>query len=95
MEEVLAHEPPNLQEGTQVGSMMYHRNNAYSTFMGQERHGRVRGLGLGATPSSLTDHGSSQSFIGAARPEDAQEMEALRSEVTVLRPQLEVKYLSM
>jgi hypothetical protein len=85
MEEVLAHEPPNSQEGTQVGSMMYHQNDAYSKFMGKERHGRVRGLGLGATPSSLPNHGSSQSFIGASRPEDVREIEALRSEVAMLR----------
>jgi hypothetical protein len=85
MEEVLAHEPPNSQEGTQVGSMMYHRNDAYSKFMGKERHGRVHGLGLGAAPSSLPNHGSSQSFIGASRPEDVREIEALRSEVAMLR----------
>jgi hypothetical protein len=85
MEEFLAQEPPNSQEGTQVGSMMYHRNDAYSTFMGKERHRCVPGLGLGATPSSLLDHGSSQSFIGASKPEDAREIEALRSEVAMLR----------
>ncbi len=59
--------------------------------MGQERHGRVSGLGLGAIPSSLPDHGSSQSFVVAYRLEDAQEIAALRSEVVVLRQQLKVK----
>jgi len=39
----------------------------------------------------FSDHGSSQSFVGASRPEDAQEIAALRSEVVVLRQQLEVK----
>jgi len=78
-----------------VGSMMYHQNDAYSTFMGQERHGRVCGLRLGATHSSLSDHGSSQSFVSASRPEDAQKIAALRLEVALLRQQLGAKYLSI
>jgi hypothetical protein len=58
------------------------------TFIGQEQHGCVSGLGLGAIPSSLPDQGSSQSFVGSYRLEDAQGIVALRSEVAVLRRQL-------
>jgi hypothetical protein len=80
-------EPPNSQEGIQVGSMMYHHNDAYSKSLGKEHHGRVRGYGLGITPSSLPGHGSSQSIASTSTPEDAQELAALRLEVADLRRQ--------
>jgi hypothetical protein len=91
MEEALTQESLISQEGTKIGSILYHRNDTYSKFMGQERNGRVRGLGLGPTPSSLPGHGSSQSSIRASRPEDVQEIDALRSELAELRQQREVK----
>jgi hypothetical protein len=91
IEENIMQDPPNSQEGTQVGSMMYHHNDAYSKSMGKERHGRVRGYGLGITPSSLPGHGSSQPIASASTPEDAQELTALRIEVAELRRQREVK----
>jgi hypothetical protein len=78
---------PNSQEGIQVGSMMYHHNDAYSKSLGKERHGRMRGYGLGITPSSLSGHGSSQSIASTSTPEDAQELAALRLEVAELRRQ--------
>ncbi|XP_059436644.1 uncharacterized protein LOC132169665 [Corylus avellana] len=58
VEESIMQELPNSQEGTQVGNMMYHQNDAYSKSLGKERRGRVRGFGLGITPSSLPGHGS-------------------------------------
>jgi hypothetical protein len=88
--ENIMQDPPNSQEGTQVGSMMYHHNDAYSKSMGKERHGRVRGYGLGITPSSLPGHGSSQPIASASTPKDAQEL-ALRIEVAELRRQREIK----
>ncbi|XP_059436645.1 uncharacterized protein LOC132169666 [Corylus avellana] len=78
IEESIMQEPPNSQKGTQVGSMMYHHNDAYSKSLGKEHHGCMCGFGLGITPSSLPGHGSSQSIASASTSEDAQELTALR-----------------
>ena len=91
IEENIMQNPSNSQEGTQVGSMMYHHNDAYSKSLGKEHHGRVRGYGLEITPSSLPSHGSSQPIASASTLEDAQELAALRLEVAELRRQREVK----
>jgi hypothetical protein len=61
--------------------MTYHQNDAYTKVTGPERHGLIRGLRLGPTPSSLPSHSRSISFVGASRPEDAQEIAALRAEL--------------
>jgi hypothetical protein len=50
--------------------------------MGPERHGRLRGLGLGPTLSSHPGYGPSISFVGASRLEDAQDMAVLKAELT-------------
>jgi hypothetical protein len=91
IEENRIQNPPNSEASTQVGSMMYHHNDAYSKSLGKERHGRVHGYGLGITPLSLPGHGSSQSIASVSIPKDAQELAALRLEVAKFRRQREVK----
>ncbi|XP_059437319.1 uncharacterized protein LOC132170375 [Corylus avellana] len=75
MEEDIMQEPPNSQEGTQVGSMMYHANDAYSKSLEDAQE-------LAALRLEVAE-------LRRQREEDAQERAALRAEIAELRPLLE------
>ncbi|CAL5374259.1 unnamed protein product [Camellia sinensis] len=49
--EDLMRSQPNSSEGNVSGRICWSPNDIYSQVMGKERHGRVRGLGFGPTPS--------------------------------------------
>ncbi|XP_020087963.1 uncharacterized protein LOC109709952 isoform X3 [Ananas comosus] len=51
----------DVTQGSSGGSSMWAADDAYSKVIGQDRHGRVRGVGFGPTPSMLSDVSSNNS----------------------------------
>ena len=60
----MSQEASDLTEGAN-GSIAWSSTDAFSKVMGKEKHGRVRGLGFGPTPSNRS--GSKNSCYGGMR----------------------------
>ncbi|XP_023914558.2 uncharacterized protein LOC112026107 [Quercus suber] len=64
LKELMSQEASDLPEGAN-GSIAWCSTDAFSKVMGKEKHGRVRGLGFGPTPSNQS--GSKNSCYGGIR----------------------------
>jgi hypothetical protein len=82
MREIIDNQSPAEQVCSQ-GSIYWSHNDACAQVLGREHSGRVRGVGLGPTPSKFTSYTSEQGSISSAptprKLEMAAEMERLKT----------------